>query len=194
MHRNFFLLPVFLFLAFSASAQTLQIGGKVGANSQRPLAGQSVESTTNGGSMGLFAAYQREQYKMGFRIELNYQNHWKSLLEEQVEVPLLAEIAIDPKQRLRLQAGPYLGVGREDEEALKRGGLRFRWGFTTGLEVNIPLSRKWVLVSDARVDKSWQAPENMDPKQQYLVPSKSLRFYLSFGLAYRLQRLKKRRR
>jgi hypothetical protein len=113
-----------------------------------------------------------------------------------LEVPILAQLGLDAKQRLRLLAGPYVGVGRETtgEDQVIQSQAKLRWGFTTGLEVNIPLSRKMVLVSDARISKSWQQREEVTSKDLYLVPSKSLHFHLSLGLAYRWEQWRKKSR
>lgn len=184
------LLSGLIILVGPSYAQTLQIGGKIGGSTVVPIDPSSA-TIQPGGTAGVFADYRAKKYRFGLRVEMNYQNR-NSLASEQVNVPVLAELGLDKKGIVRLHAGPYLGVSTDDQQAIEGNKLRIRWGFSTGLDLNIPLSRKLILISESRLSQDLSGQET-HTKSHY-VPAKSLHLSLSFGLAYRIKRWKEKRR
>lgn len=174
-------------------AQTLQIGGKIGGSTVVPV-DPSNSIGQPGGTAGVFADYRAKRYRFGLRVEMNYQNR-NSLSSEQVNVPVLAEVDVDKKGIVRLHAGPYLGVSTDDQQAIEGNKLRVKWGFSTGLDLNIPLSRKLILISESRLsqDLSGQEEDIKIAKSHY-VPAKSLHLSFSFGLAYRIKHWREKKR
>lgn len=173
-----------------ASAQTLQVGGKIGGSTVLPSDPASTVLQP-GGTAGMFADYQARKYRLGLRLEMNYQNR-RPLEGEQLTLPALARIGLDQKGLVKLHVGPYIGISPEEKGAIAKNKLRVKWGFSTGLDLNIPLTRKMVLISEARLsqDLSGNPPA---PKQQLYLPAKSLQLSISFGLAYRIKQWREKR-
>ena len=152
-----------------ASAQELQLGGRVGGSTQQ-------ESGQLDGEAGVFAAWQSEPLRLGMRLEVNYQDR-RGQSGSDWQMPLLATLPLHRQRLVEVQAGPYLSV-QNNPEPLPRP---ITWGFSTGLQVNLPLSHRWVLSSQARADHDLGGhPE--------LTPARTLSFSLTFGLAYLLKR------
>lgn len=174
-------------------AQSLQIGGKVGGSTVVPVNPSSTIAQP-GGTAGVFADYRAKKYRFGLRVEMNYQNR-NRFGNEQIIVPALAEIGVDKKGIVRLHAGPYVGVSTDDQQAIEGNKLRVKWGFSTGLDLNIPLSRKLILISESRLSQDLNGQEEgASIAKSHYVPAKSLHLSLSFGLAYRIKRWKDKRK
>ena len=163
-------------------AQELQLGGRVGASSitASPLSAEVPAAA--GGTAGVFAAWQNRPLRLGLRVEVNYQDR-RAQNEGNWQAPLLAILPLDKQRMVELHTGPYVSVKNEPQP----GQPRISWGFSTGLQINLPLSSQWLLSTQARADHGWTAPE------AELVPARNLSFHLTLGLAYLLQRDQRRR-
>ncbi|MEM7370935.1 MAG: hypothetical protein AAF587_20135 [Bacteroidota bacterium] len=172
-------------------SQTLQVGGKIGGTTVLP-SDPATGIVQPGGTAGMFADYKARRYRMGVRLEMNYQN--RSPLEgEQLTLPALAKVGLDRQGLVSVHVGPYVGVNPEEKGALHKNKLKVKWGFMTGLDLNIPLTRKMILISEARVsqDLSGNPPT---PKGGHYLPAKSLQLSISFGLAYRIKHWREKRK
>lgn len=155
----------------SVMAQDLEIGGRLGASS---MADQSPGSTA-----GLFAALKGADWRLGLRVELNYENHSDN--PSLTQLPVLATLPLDRQGLLELHAGPYM-----TQQAAPTPAPRFRFGFSTGLQINLPLSRRLVLTTKGQADQAFRSDEAGEGAQ--LAPARNLSFSISLGLAFRLLR------
>ncbi len=168
---SFFLLLFCWFLA-NLQAQELEVGGRVGASDLSP----STQSNEVGkGTAGVFAAWKNDPLRLGMRVEVNYQAQPEA--SDTWQVPIMGVLPLDKEKMVELHSGPYVGVRNQPEQL----GSELRWGFCSGLQVNLPLSPHWVLSSEARANK------DLSP-HSYLTPEKRLTFELTFGLAYLIRR------
>lgn len=158
-------------------AQELQLGGRVGASTLHEQDGEHLgEAVTPGGTAGLFAAWQNEPLRLGLRVEVNYRDQ-RDQADGEWQVPVMGTVPLDKQRLVELQAGPYVSV-QNDPEPLPRP---INWGFSTGLQLNLPLSQRWILSSQARADQELGSQPNVE-----LAPARSLSFSFTFGLAYLL--------
>ncbi|GAB4413125.1 MAG: hypothetical protein OHK0039_19750 [Bacteroidia bacterium] len=172
--RSLVLLALWTCLWLPVQAQTLSIGSRLQGSTL--LTDNVGEVSPLGASAGIFAGYQLERARLGFRVELNYQKF--SAEPTSWTLPLLADFS--PDQRLHLYAGPYA--------RLERLPSAQRWGFMTGLDVHLPLSRRWVLVSGGRLEQDLHG--RLRPAESpdlHLEPARALSFSVSMGLAYLLK-------
>lgn len=155
----------------SVSAQQLELGGQIGSS--------SVATESPGSKAGLFAAFRGQDWRLGLRVELNYENHSQN--PSLAQVPILATLPLDKQDMLELHAGPYL-----TQQAAAPHQPTFRFGFSTGLQVNLPLTKRLVLTTKGQADHDFRSDEvNQEAR---LVPARNLSFSISLGLAYRLLR------
>jgi hypothetical protein len=163
------LLVCLLAMASLLPAQDLEVGGHVGAS--------NIEAQSPGSTAGLFAALRGNDWRLGLRVELNYENHAES--PSLTQVPVLATLPLDRQRMVELHAGPYLSR----QSAVDQRPL-FKFGFSTGLQVNLPLSSRLVLTTKGQADQALRTHEPSEEAQ--LAPARNLSFRISFGLAYRL--------
>ena len=171
-----------LLCPFLLQAQSWEFGGLIGQSTEKSA--EVVPQTES--NAGVFATLKSQKFRMGVRVEMNYQRN-----SEVLQVPIQATIPLDRQRLVELHAGPYLST----QQAPAPNQSRFRYGFATGLQVNLPLSRNWALVSRSQVQAPLTAetPAPSAEIQPMLAPSRQLSFSISFGLAYRLQEWKKKR-
>ncbi|MEM9986730.1 MAG: hypothetical protein AAF804_16685, partial [Bacteroidota bacterium] len=171
---NSYFLFLLLFCGFMGyvQAQELEVGGRVGATDLSPL---TPSNETGIGTAGIFAAWKNDPLRLGMRVEVNYQAQPE--VHDTWQVPIMGVLPLDKQKMVELHSGPYVGVRNQPEHL----GPELRWGFCSGLQVNLPLSPHWVLSSEARANK------DLSP-DQYLTPEKRLSFELTFGLAYLIKR------
>ena len=180
MLMRYLLLLLCLGWVTSLTGQSLAIGGQAGGatalSADQPLRQQL------GGEAGLFARYTTRQGRLGVRLGLGYAHH--PATGETWRAPVLPEWSL-VKERVHLYAGPYAGLGRAETEALSQGQLRLRWGFMTGLDLTIPLTRRMVLVQRTQVQRE-QGP--WSPEAAQWVPARALSISFSLGVAWRWSR------
>ena len=84
----------------------------------------------------MFADYQSRRYRLGLRLEMNYQNR-TDLDGEQLTIPALGPNWGRSKRDLvRLHAGPYLGIQIQGTFAVPISPKpEIKWGFSTGLDL-----------------------------------------------------------
>jgi len=173
-------LTLLLFCPLLATAQNWEFGGAVGSSTEKR--DELIPKTES--NAGIFAALKSEKFRLGVRVEMNYQRNSNLL-----QVPIQATLPLDKQRLVELHAGPYIST-----QQLAPKQSRFRYGFSTGLQVNLPLSRNWALVTKSQVN----APigPSATPNREVtpmLAPSRQLSFTVSFGLAYRLKEWRKRK-
>ncbi len=171
-HLLFFLclLACWVFMP-SVSAQHLELGGQIGSS--------SIATESPGSTAGLFAALKGDEWRLGLRVELNYENHAQN--PSLTQIPVLATLPLDRQRMVELHAGPYLS-----RQAAANHQPLFKFGFSTGLQVNLPLSSRLVLTTKGQADQPL-GPQPPSEEAQ-LAPARNLSFRISFGLAYRLLR------
>jgi len=155
----------------SISAQQLELGGQIGSS--------SIATESPGSKAGLFAAFRGQDWRLGLRVEVNYENHSDN--PSLAQVPILATLPLDKQGMLELHAGPYM-----TQRTAPTQQPTFRFGFSTGLQVNLPLSKRLVLTTKGQADQ--HLPGTNAQERAQLAPARNLSFSISLGLAYRLLR------
>ena len=170
-------------------AQKLSFGGKMGS-----MVSKSEKAiTTKASSAGVFARYSARKFKLGLQVELNYRKNKPVIFAEtsEFQLPVLGLIALDKKDRIHLQAGPYIGIGSTMSQANQDKVRNLNWGLTSGVDVRLPINKNMSLITDARLGCQLNPmmthgyQEGIATHNYALPLRRQFSFNLSIGIAFK---------
>ncbi|WNJ17769.1 hypothetical protein [Pontibacter sp. G13] len=167
-------------------SQELSLGARMGTTPQTVIS-DSGKSVLPNSHAGLSVTYTRQRSEM----DVNLQVQMQKAPEEGaiVRVPLTVGLPVDKKKRVKLRAGTFAEFeGNPGSKTAKK----VRVGVTTGIDVNIPLTKKLVLVTETRLRQDLNG-QMVQSDTSYVAPAKNLQFSISLGLSWKLKQGKEKK-